>query len=198
MTRDTADRWSASLVMAAASRDVRVFVALGSNLNDPVQQILSALDALKRIPATRVLTSSSLYRSRPMGGIDQPDFVNAVAELATRLPALNLLEQLQRIERDHGRVRDAPRRGPRTLDLDLLLYGDETIRTPQLEVPHPGIAERDFVLYPLCEIAPHLEIIGHGAVTALLAHCRRHGLQCIGRPEDVPHRLPADARVVEQ
>ncbi|MBI2778180.1 MAG: 2-amino-4-hydroxy-6-hydroxymethyldihydropteridine diphosphokinase [Gammaproteobacteria bacterium] len=158
---------------------MRAYVGLGSNLNDPARQVKSALAALNGIPETRCLRYSSLYRSAPLGQADQPDYINAVAMLETHLPAQQLLSELQGIERIHGRVRGAERWGPRTLDLDLLLYGDMRLESEELTVPHPRLAERSFVLYPLCEIAPDLEIYGLGGVQQLMAACRaRDTLSC--------------------
>jgi 2-amino-4-hydroxy-6-hydroxymethyldihydropteridine diphosphokinase len=158
---------------------IRAYVGLGSNLNDPARQVKSALAALNGIPETRCLRYSSLYRSAPLGQADQPDYINAVAMLETHLPAQQLLSELQGIERIHGRVRGAERWGPRTLDLDLLLYGDMRLESEELTVPHPRLAERSFVLYPLCEIAPDLEIYGLGGVQQLMAACRaRDTLSC--------------------
>ncbi|KAF0192965.1 MAG: folK [Gammaproteobacteria bacterium] len=184
--------------MGGSLTEVHAYVGLGANLGNPVRQLLAALDALEHIPATRVIASSSLYRSRPMGDIGQPDFINAVAALATGLTPLELLEHLQRIEREQGRVRTVERWGPRRLDLDLLLYGDETIRSARLQVPHPGLCERDFVLCPLNEIAPHLEIAGLGTVADLLARCRRHDVQRVGRPAEMQGRAGDSRPAMDQ
>ena len=137
---------------------VRAYVGLGSNLRSPVRQIRQALRALQEIRQTVLVSSSGLYRSKPLGGIRQPDFINAVAALDTRLGPHELLSELQSIECRQGRVRGRERWGPRTLDLDLLLYGNERITTERLMVPHPGLLERDFVLHPLMEIAPLLRL----------------------------------------
>ena len=142
-------------------------MGLGSNLEDPVRQVLSALEALGRLPHTRVNARSSLYRSAPMGRLDQPDFINAVAELETGLSARALLEGLLAVEAGHGRTRSTPN-APRTLDLDLLLVGDEVISEPGLEVPHPRMHERAFVLLPLSEIDPDVRVPGRGRVAVLL------------------------------
>lgn len=139
------------------------YVALGSNLDDPVQQLERAFDALADLPGTSLIARSSLYRSAPFGPVAQPDFVNAVAKLQTSLGARALLGHLQAIESSQGRRREVPW-GPRTLDLDLLVYGAEVIDEPRLTVPHPGIVERNFVLLPLKEIAPELVIPGTGRV----------------------------------
>lgn len=149
---------------------MRVFVGLGSNLDDPELQVRSALQALGRLPETRLERASSLYRNPPMGPPDQPDYVNAVACLATGLTPLDFLAGLQAIERRHGRSRGAGERwGPRRLDLDLLLWGRQQLALEGLTVPHPGLPERAFVLYPLAEIEPGLHIPGLGALQHLLA-----------------------------
>jgi 2-amino-4-hydroxy-6-hydroxymethyldihydropteridine diphosphokinase len=155
---------------AENSTMIAAFIGLGSNLNGPVDQVTMALTELAGLPETASHSHSSLYQSRPMGGLDQPDYVNAVARVDTRLEPEELLEQLHAIETAHGRVREE-RWGARTLDLDLLLYGSITIDTPDLQVPHPGVGERGFVLYPLYEIAPDLEIPGLGAVSDLVNNC---------------------------
>lgn len=161
--------------------EVSVFVGLGSNLDDPRQHVLTALDALAQLEATRLSGVSSLYRSAPMTGPgvppDQPAYINAVARLESALPATVLLDALQAIEAGHGRVRDGERWGPRTLDLDILLYGDQRIDTPRLRVPHPGLAERNFVLHPLAEIVPDLDIPGLGPLRELLARCPQTELE---------------------
>jgi 2-amino-4-hydroxy-6-hydroxymethyldihydropteridine diphosphokinase len=156
---------------------VTAYIGLGSNLENPAKQIKSARTAITQIPGVRELAFSSLYHSPPMGPQDQPDYVNAVMSVATDLPPIDLLRQLQRIENDHGRVRKAERWGARTLDLDMLIYGDLLIALPDLTVPHPGLAERAFVLYPLSEIAPQLEVPGKGNIADLLAQCPMNGLK---------------------
>ena len=143
------------------------FVALGSNLDDPRKHVLQAMDELSKLPGTQVLRRSSLYRTAPVGEPDQPDFINAVVQLDTALDPLELLDGLLAIERRHGRVRSR-RNAPRTLDLDLLLYDDRTFDTPGLQLPHPRMHERAFVLLPLTEIAPEASIPGRGPVAALL------------------------------
>ena len=144
------------------------WIGLGSNLDDPRRQVLDALRELDAADGIRLKTRSSLYMSDPMGPQDQPDFINAVAAVETQLAPRELLATLQAIEERHARRRER-HWGPRTLDLDLLLYGDETIDHPDLQVPHPGIAGRSFVLLPLQEIAPGIGIPGKGSVEALLA-----------------------------
>lgn len=134
-----------------------VYIGLGSNLDNPAAQIAGAMDELAVLPETDLVKRSSLYRSAPLGPQDQPDFINAVVQLQTGLSADMLMIQLQQIEHTHGRTR-AVHWGPRTLDLDLLLYGNMKIRTEKLTVPHPQIATRSFVLCPLLEIDPEVEI----------------------------------------
>jgi 2-amino-4-hydroxy-6-hydroxymethyldihydropteridine diphosphokinase len=146
--------------------EVNAFIGLGSNLDDPENQVARALELLKDIPDTEVLAVSSIYRSAPLGSVQQPDFLNAVAQLRTRLDATKLLRHLLRIERSRGRIR-AERWGPRTIDLDLLVHGDTVSDAQELKLPHPGIAERNFVLLPLQEIAPDLVIHGLGRVAKL-------------------------------
>ncbi|MGD8556714.1 MAG: 2-amino-4-hydroxy-6-hydroxymethyldihydropteridine diphosphokinase [Chromatiales bacterium] len=145
----------------------RAYIGLGSNLDNPRDQVLDALRELALQEGIQLLAQSSLYLSEPMGPQDQPEFINAVAAIETRLEPLLLLEVLQSIEKKHGRKRER-HWGPRTLDLDLLLYGEERISHPELTVPHPGIAERGFVLLPLREVAPGLAIEGLGSVEELL------------------------------
>lgn len=145
---------------------VTAYVALGSNLDDPVERIRSGLRSLAAMPQTLLARASSLYRNPPVGYLDQPDFVNAVAALETRLAPRALLERLLEIERAAGRVR-AIANGPRTLDLDIALYGDGVIDEPDLIVPHPRLCERAFVLVPLAEIAPNARVPGKGRVADL-------------------------------
>ena len=140
------------------------YVGLGSNLQGPARQIESAFELLGGIRNTRLIKRSSLYHSAPFGGVEQPDFVNAVAALLTRLSAAELLCELQRIESERGRERGDVRWGPRVLDLDLLVYSNQKIDEQGLIVPHPGIGERNFVLLPLGEVAPGLNIPGLGQI----------------------------------
>ncbi len=146
---------------------VAAYIGFGSNLDNPADQVSRAIAELAELPETDFDSHSSLYQSRPMGGLDQPDYVNAVARVNTMLSPEKLLTELQAVETAHGRVRDE-HWGARTLDLDLLLYGSTIIDTPDLKVPHPGMHERAFVLYPLYEIAPDLEIPGRGAISDLM------------------------------
>ncbi|MDH3351261.1 MAG: 2-amino-4-hydroxy-6-hydroxymethyldihydropteridine diphosphokinase [Gammaproteobacteria bacterium] len=142
---------------------IPAYIGLGSNLGEPRQQIENALELLGRIPDSRLVARSSLYTSAPFGPVEQPDFVNAAALVHTTLGAWSLLGHLQKIERVQGRIAGI-RWGPRLLDLDLLVYGDHRIDEPSLTVPHTGIAERNFVLLPLREIAPELVIPGLGQI----------------------------------
>ena len=144
------------------------YIGIGSNLQDPVGQVRAAFVALDSIVSTRVASRSSLYRSDPVGFADQPDYVNAVARVESGLDAARLLARLLAIERSTGRVRTRPN-GPRTLDLDLLLFDDERIETGELVVPHPRMHERAFVMVPLAEIAPDATIPGRGRARDLLA-----------------------------
>jgi len=163
------------------------FIGLGANLGDPAAQIERALDAIADLPSTTLVTRSALYRSRPMGPANQPDYVNAVAHVTTAMSPPALLTALLAIERRQGRQRCADQRnGPRTLDLDLLLYADVVCDDPALTLPHPGAHQRDFVLVPLAEIAPQVAIPGHGRVVDLLAGCTSHGLCRLVRPPPVP------------
>jgi 2-amino-4-hydroxy-6-hydroxymethyldihydropteridine diphosphokinase len=159
------------------------YVGLGANLGDPRRQLEQALRELDELPGTHLRASSSLYRSAPLGYADQPDFVNAVAELDTRLPATQLLAGLQAIEARHGRSRSFAN-APRTLDLDLLLFGDERIAGPGLTVPHPRMHERAFVLVPLVEIAPEAAIPGQGKARDLLQRCRSQAVEKIDAPHE--------------
>ncbi len=143
------------------------YIALGSNLQQPRRQLRSAFAALARLPDTQLIAQSSLYRSAPVGYVNQPDFVNAVAAIRTALTPRALLEALLAIEREHGRVREFAN-APRTLDLDIVLYGERVIREPGLTVPHPRMHERAFVLVPLAQIAPVVQVPGRGRVCDLL------------------------------
>ncbi len=153
--------------MTTEARWYPAYVGVGSNLQGPVRQVKAAMGLLSGIEKTRLLRTSSLYRSAPFGGIEQPDFVNAVAAVLTQLGPAELLAALHGIEASRGRERDDTRWGPRALDLDLLAYSDRQIDTPELRLPHPGIGERNFVLLPLGEIAPDLVIPGLGRVASI-------------------------------
>ena len=144
------------------------YIGLGSNLSDPHVQVSTALHELDAITDTHLLETSSLYLSKPMGPSDQPDYVNAVAKLSTSLEPERLLSELQKIEQVHRRQRKDQRWGPRTLDLDIILYGDMQMDTKALQIPHYGVAEREFVLIPLQELQADLIIPGKGTVEELI------------------------------
>lgn len=150
---------------------VRAYVGLGSNLDDPVAQIRSGVMALTRLAQTSLDVCSSFYRTAPIGIQRQPDFVNAVCRLHTMQEPRALMRNLLEIERLHGRLRAGEKGGPRTLDLDLLIYGDTVMQSSELSLPHPRLHERAFVLYPLHEIDPALTIPGHGSLHDLLTGC---------------------------
>ena len=154
---------------------VTAFIALGSNLEDPVAQVGAGLRALAALPRTRLIGASSFYRNPPAGYRDQPDFVNAVAQIETRLGPRALLDALLTIERSHGRVRDFPN-APRTLDLDVLLYGEQAVCEVGLTIPHPRMLERAFVLVPLAEIAPAAVVPGAGPVARLATRLDAAGM----------------------
>jgi 2-amino-4-hydroxy-6-hydroxymethyldihydropteridine diphosphokinase len=156
----------------------RAYVGLGANLGEPRRQVEAALGELDAIPRTRLVKRSSLYRSSPVGYAGQPDFVNAVAELDTGLEAAGLLGELQAIEARHGRSRSFAN-APRTLDLDLLLFGNEILSRRELTVPHPRMHERAFVLKPLLEVAPEASIPGRGPARAFLEACAGQNVERI-------------------
>ena len=160
---------------------VIAFVGLGANLGDAPATVREAMRALDVLPQTRLLRASRLYRSRAWGVETQPDFINAVAMLESRLPARTLLDELLAIERAHGRERAAEVRwGPRTLDLDLLLHGDSIIDEPGLRVPHPHLHERAFALLPLVDVAPAAVIPGRGLARDIAAVMAGEGIQALG------------------
>lgn len=147
---------------------VRAYIGLGSNLDDPVAQVQRALKAIEAVPGISLRRVSRFYRSAPWGGVVQPDFINAVAEIDSLLSPQALLQALQNIEQRAGRQREQ-RWGPRTLDLDVLLFGSVQQNTAQLQLPHPHMHERAFVLAPLAELAPQLVLGAHGRVAECLA-----------------------------
>lgn len=155
----------------------RAYVALGSNLDEPEAQVRNALAALGELPATQLLRTSRLYRTPPWGMLDQPWFVNAAAALNTELAPAALMQALQALELRSGRERGAQRWGPRRIDLDLLLYDDLVIDTPELQLPHPRLAERAFVLVPLADVAKELTLPGGKSVEALLAQVDTAGIE---------------------
>lgn len=161
------------------SDDVLVYVGLGSNLAQPISQVRSGMAALKQLAQTQVEACSSLYASAPVGVTAQPDFVNAVCRLRTALRPEVMLQCLLDIEQTHGRLRQGAKGEPRTLDLDLLLYGEQEICTPHLTVPHPRLHERAFVLYPLSEIDPTIVVPRRGRVADLLVQCTDQRVQLL-------------------
>ena len=154
------------------------YIGLGSNLEAPAEQINTALIDLQSLPATQLLKPSSLYASPPMGPQDQPDYINAVALLDTSLAAHELLDALQAIEQKHGRQRKR-HWGERTLDLDILLYGQQMIEDERLSVPHPGLTQRAFVVYPLLEIAGDMPIPGQDTLQVIASRCSRGALKIV-------------------
>ncbi len=159
---------------------VRAFVGLGGNVGDVASTLAEAIWAMDSLPQTSVRNQSGLYRSPPWGRTDQPHFINAVVELQTRMAPIVLLDSLVEIEEKLGRVRNPDDRwGPRRIDLDLLVFGDQSLQSPGLQVPHPRLHERGFVLVPLAEIAPGLEIPGLGRVSDLLAAIDASGVEAI-------------------
>lgn len=163
--------------MTALNPGVEAYIGLGSNLDNPVEQLKLARTEIAALAGVTELAFSPLYLSTPVGPQDQPDFINAVMRISTTLSAAELLRQLQAIETAHGRLR-LVRWGARTLDLDILLYGTSIIAEAALAVPHPEMAKRAFVLYPLADIAPaDLPVPGLGPLADLLAACPQAGLQ---------------------
>ncbi len=156
----------------------RAFVGLGANIGDPRRQIEAAIQEIKKLPETRFISVSSLYRSAPLGFADQPDFLNAVVQLDTSLPPEALLAHLQEFEARHGRERPFPG-APRTLDLDLLLHGEQVLATPGLTLPHPRMHERAFVLLPLLELDAAISVPGRGPAKTLLLACSAQKIEKI-------------------
>lgn len=154
----------------------QVYIAVGSNLGEPLKQAQQAIAALDAIPNSRVVSTSSIYRTKPLGPQDQPDFLNLAVLLETRLEPEELLDYTQKIELDLGRVRKDERWGPRTLDLDIMLFGNRVISTQRLTVPHYGLKEREFMLYPLSEIAPALVFPDGETLLERLTLVPRNGL----------------------
>lgn len=158
------------------------YIGLGSNLEEPRVQIGRACAGLQALAATRLIRVSPLYRSKPFGPVPQPDFVNAVAGLLTQLDSRALLRELQALEKAMGRPAERRHWGPRIIDLDLLVFGRERRDDPGLTLPHGGIVERNFVLYPLCDLAPDLEVPGLGRVAELKGRLAPEGLERLGEP----------------
>ena len=152
------------------------YLGVGSNMNDPRAQVLNAVEKLRALPTTRVIALSKLYGSKPFGPVKQSDFVNAVVGLLTQLDAPTLLQEAKNIERALGRPEKHEHWGPRIIDLDILVYGREKRADPALTIPHPGIVERNWVLYPLADIAPSLDIPGVGRVAVLKGSIAPEGL----------------------
>lgn len=161
----------------------RVYIGLGSNLATPLEQLRNALAALAALPQTQLVAQSSFYASDPLGPADQPRYVNAVAALDSELSPLALLDALQTIELEQGRTRKAERWGPRTLDLDILLFGERQLDEPRLTVPHYHMHARAFVLYPLAEIAPDLQLPDGRTLAELLDACPFVGLERLNEAE---------------
>jgi len=162
------------------SRAVTAYIGLGGNLDDSAAILNAAIDRLRRTESIEVVQCSAFYRTAPIGYEHQGDFLNAVCEISTSHTAIELLKVLQAIELDAGRKRDGPRWGPRTLDLDLLLYGDLQQTSPELTLPHPRMQERAFVLYPLLEIAPGLVVPGLGPVEEMADACAGQTIRRLG------------------
>ena len=156
---------------------VTVFIGVGANLDNPKTRVSDAFNELGSLPDSELTACSGLYQSAPMGPQDQNDYINAVVRLSTKLEPLALLDELQRIEKEQGRVRKAERWGPRTLDLDLLLYNNSNIEHPRLTVPHYGMHERNFVLLPLAEIEPDLKLPNGTAIRNLINQLDQQGIQ---------------------
>ncbi len=163
--------------MPSFQRWLPAYVGLGANLGQPVEQLRKAVGLLGAIPDIRMVVVSPVYSSRPMGPQDQPDYCNAAVGLLTTVEPLVLLDTLQGIENQMGRVRDGERWGPRAIDMDLLVFGDVVMSSEKLVLPHPGISERSFVLYPLADIAPALKVPGLASVESLRAALTGDDLQ---------------------
>lgn len=172
------------------TQPTKAWIGLGSNLADPLLQLATAVTELSALPGTRLIAQSPFYRSSPMGPQDQPDFVNGVALIDTTLAPEALLDALQAIELQHGRER-LQHWGPRTLDLDLLLYGTQTIQSKRLTVPHPGVCERDFVLRPILDLQPDLTLPDGRPLHQLLATCHDNNLKRLAPA--IPDGLATDS-----
>jgi 2-amino-4-hydroxy-6-hydroxymethyldihydropteridine diphosphokinase len=155
------------------------YVAIGANLDDPVARVHEAFEKLTELSRTRLIVQSRLYRSAPLGPQDQPEYVNAAVGLLTQLSAAELLAELKTLERVLGRATPIVRWGPRRIDFDLSVFGSERIQTETLTVPHPGVPVRNFVLYPLLDIAPELVVPGHGRIRELVAGVSADGLSAL-------------------
>jgi len=167
-----------------------VYIALGSNLEQPLEKVCSGINALAALPRTQLLASSSLYQSAPIGPGVQGDYINAVTKLSTELEPLALLDALQAIEAAHGRTRKVQWE-PRKLDLDIVLYGNHRISMPRLTVPHSEMQRRNFVLLPLQEIAPNLVLPDGAPLSAVLAACPANGIEQLA----TPHQLMSNTKL---
>lgn len=166
------------------------YVGLGSNLDQPASQVRRALEALATLTRTRLICHSALYGSKPWGLTEQPDFVNAAAGLLTQLPVEQFFQALRTLETQLGRAPTRVRNGPRSIDLDLLVFDQLQINTPDLQVPHPGVVQRNFVLYPLLEVAPELLVPGSARVVELAARADSTGLWRLDKhPLPIPHAV---------
>jgi 2-amino-4-hydroxy-6-hydroxymethyldihydropteridine diphosphokinase len=165
--------------MIQQDKDYTVYIGLGSNEDNPATQLQRAIDSLRDIPGIRLDQCSSFYKSAPVGYSEQADFINAVCRLCTRLTPERILAILMRIEQQQGRTRSGPQGGPRTLDLDILLYEDQVINLPELTIPHPRMHQRAFVLYPLAELDPVLRIPGKPPLDELLMACGEQRIERI-------------------
>ncbi len=166
---------------------VITYIGLGSNLQQPAQQLVNAIEAIKKLPQTNFIASSCFYRSKALT-LDHeptPDYLNAVVAIETQINPLSLLDDLQAIEFSQGRIRTEKRWQSRPLDLDILLYGNDVINNERLTIPHAEISRRDFVLVPLVEIAPDLEVPGLGKASGYLASCQETGLEKLSAPETI-------------
>ncbi len=166
--------------MTISPSGVVVWIGLGSNMGQAADQVEQAIAALTDAPGLELTARSSLYRTAPVGNVDQPDFINAVVRASCRIGCYVLLEALQEIEKRFGRTRDGERFGPRSLDLDLLMYADQTVSSPQLELPHPRMHERLFVLEPLTEIEGDITVPGRGRLSVLRQACLDQRVQRLG------------------
>ena len=162
----------------------KVYIALGSNLANPQAQLISALQSMNQLPGSRLVAVSSFYQSKPLGPQDQPDYVNAVACLETALAPLALLDELQRIEHEQGRVR-LRRWGERTLDLDILLYSNHIIQSERLTVPHYDMHQREFVIIPLAEIAPYLSLPNGQSIQTLVQKFADHQMMIVKHKNEI-------------
>ncbi len=161
-------------------QSVTAYIALGSNLDNPLTQVTQASVEINALPTTQVVAGSPWYISQAVGPGQQPNFINGVVQVSTQLPAQALLDALQAIENQHDRQREV-RWGARTLDLDILLYGQGNIQTDTLTVPHPYLHQRNFVVYPLADLAPNIVLPNGTALAEIQAGLDDQGLQCIGR-----------------